>query len=100
MFEYLRHILGKYLDVHTSKKMKDNGAVSCYSATPFYYNQLFTKKLLFSKFQPHVKIYEEFDIHSHGISSFNLSLKTLRVTIMEGKVLVKIPKSIEYSRGR
>ena len=47
--------------------------------------------LLFSKLQPLVKIYEEFDIHSHGISSFILSLKTLRVTSMEGKVLVKNP---------
>ena len=41
-------------------------------------------------------IYEEFNIHLHGISSFILNLKTLRVTSMEGKVLVKIPKSIEY----
>ena len=34
--------------------------------------------LLFSKLQPLIKISEEFDIHSHGISSFILSLKTLK----------------------
>ena len=42
--------------------------------------------LLFFKLQQFVKIYEAFDIHSHGISSFNLSLKTLRATNMEGKI--------------
>ena len=47
--------------------------------------------LLFSGLQPLVKIYKEFDIHSDGISSFFLSLKSFRVTGLDGKVLVKNP---------
>ena len=41
---YPRQIFGC---LYIQKKMKDNGAVNLYSITHLYYNQLFTKKLIF-----------------------------------------------------